>query len=112
MNLEEAVFIGLEDEGEGVQRQRRAEPDESVRPPVQMRPEGFLPALAHQAVDAVGADQQVAVAAQRLEILLLVLKMQLHAVVAAALLQDLQQLLARQTAEAVPAGADALAASH
>src|SRR3546814_3151842 len=69
MYLEQAMFVGLEDEGEGIERQRRPEPDEAVAAPVEAGAETVLPVVAHQTVDAVGADQQVAVAAQCLEIL-------------------------------------------
>src|SRR3546814_6448234 len=35
MYLEQAMFVGLEDEGEGIERQRRPEPDEAVAAPVE-----------------------------------------------------------------------------
>src|SRR3546814_21092211 len=78
MYLEQAMFVGLEDEGEGIERQRRPEPDEAVAAPVEAGAETVLPVVAHQPVDAVGADQQVAVAAPGLEILLLAFEVAGH----------------------------------
>ena len=37
---EPAVFGALENEGERVERQRRAEPDIAAKPPVEIRPKG------------------------------------------------------------------------
>src|SRR3546814_9051770 len=58
---------------------------------------------------AIGTDQQVAVAAQGLEVLLLAFEVDGHAARDALGLQDLQQLLAGEAAEAVAAGPDAFA---
>src|SRR3546814_19436813 len=104
MYLEQAMFVGLEDEGEGIERQRRPEPDEAVAAPVEAGAETVLPVVAHQTVDAVGADQQVAVAAQGLEILLLAFEVDGHAARDALGLQDLQQLFAGEAAASTEEG--------
>ena len=62
MDGEPAVLGSLEDEGEGIERQRRSEPDEAAAAPVEARLEIAGKALAHAAVDAVGADEQIALA--------------------------------------------------
>jgi hypothetical protein len=72
------------------------------------RLEVFLQVLAHEAVHAVRAEDQVSVAIffQRLHFRV---EHQLDAQLLAAFLKDVQQLLARHAREAVPGAADALA---
>ena len=95
-------------EGEGRKIKVRAEPDEAVGPEIDLRQKVFLVALAGDAVDAVGGEQQIAIA-QGLWILDQGFEAQLDAQLAGALLHDDQHLLARHAGEAVPGGAQHLA---
>jgi hypothetical protein len=100
VDLEEAVLALLEDEGEGRERLGRAQPGELAPAPVDRGLEVLGVPLAHEAVDAVGGQDQVR-ARELGGVLDLALELQAHAELAAARVEDLQQALARQTAEAV-----------
>ena len=93
VDVEPAVLVRPEDESEGIERPRRAEPDELGLARVNARLEVFLVALAHETVDAVGADDEVGIA-QLLDVADLALVMDDDAKRGAALRQDVQQHLA------------------
>ena len=93
---------------EGVERLGRAEPGELVRPQVDARLEMLLVLLADPRVDAVGDHDQVGVG-ELLQAFHLALEAHLHAELAAAVLQDVEQRHARAAAEAVAARAHHLA---
>src|SRR5690606_1846366 len=71
-------------------------------------PEHVRIACAHLAVDAVGADEEVAVT-QRVDVIDLGMKCDVHAEPARALLQDGEEALEREPAEAVASASDARA---
>ena len=104
----EAVRALLEDEGEGAERKRRAEPHEPVRAPVHVRLEVLGVLGADQAVDAVGGQHQIGVAIRR-EIGDVGLEPQGHAQLGAASLEDVEQGLARHPREPVAGGGQNLA---
>ena len=99
-----------EDEGEGVEPPRGAEPDELGLPRDQLRPElrGVPPA--DRAVDAVGGHHEIGVAeAQTGEVGIvahLAAEAEVDAEPGGALLEDLQQLHPGDAGEAVAAGGD------
>ena len=109
MDLEHAVGGRAEDEGEGVQRQVGAEPDELGPVHVQGRAQLGLQQPPGGGVDPVGGDHQVAVG-EGVQVGRLPLEGQLDPDLAAAPLEDLQQPLAGDGREHVPAGADGPAA--
>ena len=84
----EAVVALLEDERECRVRERRAEPDELVRPPVHLGPEVLGVTAPDKAVDAVGGQHEVG-AGVRAEVGHLVLEAEDHAELRAAALQAL-----------------------
>jgi hypothetical protein len=109
VDLEEAVLVLQEHERERLERQRGSEPAEAAVAPVEARAEVLREALADGAVDAVHAQDQVRVR-EPARVVDLGLEVDLHPESARAVLQDVQQLLARQPAEAVAGGAHAGAA--
>ena len=110
VRLEDAVRVLDEVEGEGVEGERRAEPDEARRARVEVRAEGGGVAAADGAVDAVGGDHDVGAAEpERVEVAVVAhvgAEAQGDAERRGALLQDAQQRAARDAAEAVAAGGD------
>ncbi len=105
VRLEPAVLRLLECEREGVESLLRAEPDEAAPPRVDLRPEDFLVARADAAVDAVAADHEIGAIGGRDRALVAHsgLEDQLHAKRLASRLQDVEQPLAADAAEAVAA---------
>src|SRR5439155_3212388 len=61
----ETVLALLEEERERRERKRRAEPDELVGPPVDLRPEMLGVAAADDAVDPVGGEHEIRVGVGR-----------------------------------------------
>src|SRR6185436_20320972 len=114
MELEQAVPALLEHEGEGAELPPRSEPAEARAAPLDRGPEVRLELGAQRAVQAVGREDQVGRSAgraaargdvgQRLD---LAAEAQLDAELPAALVEDLQQLHAREPAEAVARALDA-----
>ncbi len=109
VRLEPAVRRLLEVEGERVEQARRAEPDEAVAPHVDVGLVGGGELAADAAVEAVAGDDEVGVGVVggRLDV---GLEHQLDADFLAARLQDVEQALAADAAEAVAAGDDLRAA--
>ncbi len=109
MDLEEPVLVLLEDEGERLERLVGAEPGELAAPPVESRSEVLRQRGAHEGVDAVRREDEIGVAhfVERLD---LALELQLHSELAAAPLQDEQQLLPAEGGEPVAARDHLLAA--
>ena len=103
VDLEPAVLGLLECECEGRKRLRRSEPDEAAFARVDVRLEHGLMALARPAVDAVGRDDQVGVGECRV-VRDFVLEMVGDAELGAPLLEDAEQALALDAAEAMAAG--------
>ena len=103
VDLEPAVRGFLEGESEGGERPRRAEPDEAALARVDVRLEDRRVALADPAVDAVRRDHEVGIGEGRV-VLDLVLEMVHDAELGAPLLQDAEQALPLDAAEAVAAG--------
>jgi hypothetical protein len=108
VGLEPAVLRLLEGERERVEPLLRAEPDETAPPNVDVRPEDVAVAGAHAAVDAVAADDQVGPALRRHGALVrhVGLEHELDAEFLAARLQDVEQPLSADAAEAVAARGD------
>ena len=105
VGLEPAVLGLFEGEGEGVEQLLRPQPDETTTAVLDLRLECLRVALADAAVEAVGADHQVGARELRLGADI-GLEHQLHAQFFASRLQDVEQPLAADAAEAVTAGAD------
>ena len=105
VRLEPAVLGLLEIEGEGVEQARRAEPDKAVAAHVDVGPVGGGVLGADAAVEAVAGDDEigVGVVGRRLRV---GLEHQLDADFLAARLQDVEQALATDAAEAVAARRD------
>ncbi len=105
-----AVLGLLEEILEGVERPGRAQPHELVRPQIHRGLEVVAVRLARARIDAVCRNDEVAVR----EILdaRFGLEVQLHAQLAAAFLQQLEQGHARAAAEAVAAAAQGAALDH
>ena len=108
MGLEPAVLGLLEQEVEGVEEPRRAEPDEAVGPRHDVGLEDLGIFLPDARIDAVAGDHEVGVGVVGVRIRL-GLEHQFHAQRLAAPLQDVEQLLAPDADEAVAAAADAAA---
>src|SRR5579863_4492730 len=108
VHREPPVLGTLEDERKCVQRQGRPEPDEAADTPVELRFEIACVGGAHATIDSVRTDEQVALLTQRGDVLHLALKLELDTQLRGAALQDLEQPLARDTAEAVAARAQRL----
>ena len=98
----------LERERERVEALLRAEPDEAAPARVDFRPEDLRVARADAAVDAVAADHEVGAVVRRHGALVAHsgLEDELHAKLLATRLQDVEQPLAADAAEAVAAGRD------
>ena len=104
--------LGLhEGEGEGIEGLLCAEPDEAALARVDVGLEGLGVAGANAAVEPVAGDHEVGLVlrGQGLVVAHVGLKHQVHAQCQAAFLQDVQQPLAADAAEAVAAGAHAAA---
>jgi hypothetical protein len=109
VHLEQPPFRRLEHERERRHRLRGAEPRELALAPVQVRAERRREAFAHLAVDAVGGDHEVVRRDHAIDVGDRLLEVHSHAEFARPFVQDLQQLHAREPAEAV-AGAGHLRA--
>ena len=94
VDLEEAMLALLEEEGEGLERPVRPEPAELGLSPVDRRLEVLRVARSHDAVDAVGAEDEVRLAGDGVDIRDLALEHELHADVATPVVQDRQEPLA------------------
>src|SRR5262249_12968254 len=100
VNLEDAVRSLAEDEREGLERLRRAEPREAGLAPRDRRPETLRVLRAHDRVQPVRREDHVA--RPQLRFLPdLAVENELDAQLAAARVEDLEQSLARHAAEAV-----------
>mmetsp|Transcript_62125 Transcript_62125/g.171843 ORF Transcript_62125/g.171843 Transcript_62125/m.171843 type:complete len:730 (+) Transcript_62125:1758-3947(+) len=108
VRLKPAPLGLLEVEGEGIEQLRRAQPHKAAAAQVDVGLVGGGVLLADAAVQPVGRDDEVGVQARVVGHLGLV--DQLNAQLLAARLQDVQQLLAADAAEAMAAGDDAAAA--
>src|SRR2546428_12941204 len=104
----EALLALLEDEGEGREREGRAQPDEPVRPRVDLRPEVLGVARADGAVDAVGGQDEVG-ARERRDVTHLSLELERHLELAAAPAKAGRQTLAAVPGEPGPGGGPRLA---
>ena len=95
-------------EGEGIEGDRRAEPDELRRPDVEVGLKHLGMAPAHRAVDAIGAHDQIGAGQpQAFEIAVILefrLKPQIHPQLLGAPLKDAEQRAASDAGEAVAAG--------
>src|SRR5581483_11812873 len=109
MDLEPAVLGPLESKGKGRERLGGSQPDVAAFAPVDVRLEYIRMTSAGAAVDAIGGDDQIRVR-KGVVVFDLVPEVLVHAQSVGALLQDLQQLLAADSAEAM-ARADQLAAA-
>ena len=111
VRLEPAVLRLLERERERVEALLRAEPDEAASPRVDLRPEHVRIARADRAVDAVAGDHEIGVVLGRDRALVgdVGLEHELDAELLAAGLQDVEQPLAADAAEAVAARRDLVA---
>ncbi len=112
MRLEPAVLGLLEGEGERLEQLVRAEPDKAALAGIDVGLEGVGIAPAHAAVDAVGGDDEIGPVLLRecLVVRHVGLEDQVHAELLATLLQDIEQALAADADEAVPARADGASA--
>ena len=95
----------LEDERERIELAVRAEPHEAVRPQVDVGQEVLGALLANARIGAVGGDDEV-VAGEGREVVDVGREALLDTEAGSALLQDVEQPLAPDAAEAVPPGAD------
>jgi hypothetical protein len=100
---EQPVLAFVEDERERAERQRRAEPHELALAPADVGLEVGFVLLPQEAVHAVGGEDQVRVADGRV-VRHVALEAEVDVELAAARVEDLQQALPRQTAEAVAGG--------
>ncbi len=105
VQVPDSGVVLAEVEGEGGQRPRAAEPDELVGPPVVARAEMLGIVFADPGVDAVAGDHQIGLG-EVVERADLALELHRDAELAAALLEQQQQRLARHAAEPVPARGD------
>ena len=103
VDLEEPVLGLGEEEGEGVERTRGAQPAEAAGPLLDGGLERRGELAPRQAVDAIGRDDEVVIARELAERRGLVLEAQLHAERAAALVEDGEQCAPRERGEAVAA---------
>jgi hypothetical protein len=112
VDVEPAVLVGPEDEGEWPEGLGRAEPHELGLAHVDGGLEAVGIGLADERVDAVGADQQIGVAVA-VDVGDVGLVVDTHAERLGALLQKVQQSHARDAAEAMARGPDrAVAVAH
>ena len=102
---EDAVLGLAEEEGEGVERPRRAHPGEEVGPQIHARLEFVGEGLAHAGIDAVGDHHEIGVVGDGIERRDFRLISDLDAERASASAQNLQQRAARAPAEPVAANA-------
>jgi hypothetical protein len=109
VHLEDAVLVLHEDEGEGVEQLRRAQPDEAGRAHVQVGAEVGRVLRAEPAVHPVRGDHQVH-AVQVAVVATSVLEAEVGAEGGGAVAEDLEELDARDAGEAVPARGDGGAA--
>ena len=108
VRLEPAEFGGFEREGEGVETLVRTEPDESAATQVDVGRERVGVAAANAAVGAIGGDHEVGPEFPR-ELRFVVdvaVEHELDAEGFAAVLQDVEEALATDAAEAVAPGGD------
>src|SRR5207237_1756377 len=105
VNLEEAVVVAPEDEGEGVERQVAPEPDVLRRMCRDLRLEELPVRPPDQAVDAVRPHDQVGALELR-DVAHLMLELQSDPERPAAPLEDVEQQLARDAGKDVAAGPD------
>ena len=105
VRLEPAVFGLLEREGERIPEPLRPEPDEAVGPRDDVRLEDGCVLRADSRVDAVRRDDQVRVRKVRVRVHVL-LEAEPHTNILATALQNVQQVLASDADEAMPAAAD------
>ena len=105
VEVPDAGVVLAEVECEGGQRTRAAEPDELVGPPVVAGAETVGIFLADPAVDPVAGDRQVRLR-ELAERAYFALELHGYAKLAAAILEEQEQRLARHAAEPVPAGRD------
>ena len=110
VDLDEAGVGLLEDERERVEHEVRAEPGELAALRLDARPERIGVRAPHEAVDAVGADDEVGVRGDLRDVRHLRPEAEAHAELARPLLQDLEQQLARDRGERVTARAQQPAA--
>ncbi|GAA3214391.1 hypothetical protein GCM10020256_15190 [Streptomyces thermocoprophilus] len=104
MQLHHAV-PGLGDlEAERLQGEIGGEPDVAAAVRGDAGPEGLRVRLAGEAVDAVGGDDQVVRGGQRVRVRCLGAEAEVHAEVAAAVVEDPQEASAAEGGEAVAAG--------
>src|SRR5438270_4667872 len=106
VDLKEPVIISPEDEGKGVERKVAAEPDVLGRVQGERGLQGLGQRAAHQAIDAVSANDEIGV----LELGKLVnfaLELKSHAELPAAPLQNVEQHFARDAGENMAARTDA-----
>ena len=109
MCLEPAPFGFDEDEREGLEQLMRAEPGESIGALLDGRLEVIGITRADRAVDAVGRDDQIGIG-ELGDVAHLTVEDQFDAEIGGAFLQDVQQPLALDAAEAVPTRANDAAA--
>ena len=102
------VLARLEDEREGGERIRRAQPHELVAARVDPRPEVLRVMRPQGAVDAVGGDDQVRIGPRR-QIRHLAPEAEAYAQVGAPSLEEVEQSLAGHPGEAVAGGGQYLA---
>ena len=107
VDLEDAVVVVAEAERERLEARGRAEPDVGALARLHARLEVIGPQRASLAVDPVGADQEIGLRLQPLEVLHLGPEGELDAEISRALLQDLEEPLPGHAAEAVATAADA-----
>ena len=102
-----AMFVAAERKGEIVQRQGGSQPAEAIGTPVHFGAEFFGIRAAHHGGDAVAGDNQVvAVHVQLRQVGDVGIESQGNAKLLATVMQGIQQLKARQAAEAVAAADD------
>ncbi len=100
VDLEEPCLVLFEYEGEGIEGLAGAEPAEAALAPIDRRPEVLGAELAHAAVGAVGAEHQIGVA-EGVEVRDLALEVELDAELAAPVVEDPEELAAREGGEPV-----------
>src|SRR5713101_8083580 len=105
----QSMTVALEVERESRERTGGAEPDKAIGPLVHGGLKVFGVSLAHRAVESVGAENQVGIAVDG-RVLDVSAHLDAHAQVFAALGQIGEQLLPGQSAEAVAARSDDVAA--
>ena len=102
VDLEEAVMVATEDEGEGVERQVAPKPDVFRRMHGDLCLQELRVGPANQAIDAIRADDEIG-ALELAEIADLVLELEPYPERPAAPLKDIEQHLARDPGKDMPA---------